>query len=328
MEVRLYAEDVTRDFLPCTGSISRWVPASGEGIRFDSGILPGQEISPFYDPMIAKVIAYGDDRETARHRLIEALKNTVLFGLTTNRGFLIDILSRDSFARGAATTAFIADEFTEADLAAKTPSEVQTAIAAVLQYRIARDQILAQTVFVSDKLVDWSSGGALLTRYIYEFGDEAKRDVTISPKQNGGYDVNVGGAAHSVAILEMLDNKAQVTVDGFRYRVHFAVPAEGILDLAESGQTLRFVNMIDFAVTAEVAAGVGRITAPMHGTILDVFVKTGETVEAGARLAVLEAMKMQHDIIAQIDGIVQDVLTATAAQVAVGDVLFEIEAAE
>lgn len=328
MEVRLYAEDATRDFLPCTGSISRWVPASGEGIRFDSGILPGQEISPFYDPMIAKVIAFGDDRETARHRLIKALKNTVLFGLTTNRGFLIDILSRDSFTRGAATTAFIADEFTEADLAAKTPSEVQTAIAAVLQYRIARDQILAQTVFVSDKLVDWSSGGALLTRYIYEFGDEAKRDVTISPKQNGGYDVNVGGAAHSVAILEMLDNKAQVTVDGFRYRVHFAVPAEGILDLAENGQTLRFVNMIDFAVTAEVAAGVGRITAPMHGTILDVFVKTGETVEAGARLAVLEAMKMQHDIIAQIDGIVQDVLTATAAQVAVGDVLFEIEAAE
>ena len=132
IEVRLYAEDTTQDFLPCTGTIDLWQPAVGEGLRFDAGIESGQDVSPFYDPMIAKVIAWGETREVARHRLIEALEDTVLFGLTTNLGFLIDILGKQAFAKGEATTGFIADEFDAAALAEPAPDKMEAAMAAVI----------------------------------------------------------------------------------------------------------------------------------------------------------------------------------------------------
>ncbi|MCF8466293.1 MAG: acetyl-CoA carboxylase biotin carboxylase subunit [Sneathiella sp.] len=323
LEVRLYAEDTAQDFLPCTGKITTWRPASGDGIRFDSGIDAGAAISPFYDPMIAKVIAYGETREVARNRLIEALKNTVLFGLTTNRGFLIDILANEKFARGQVTTAFITEEFDSDKLAAKNPDRTEMAMAAVLQYRVEREKALAEAICVSDRLMDWSSGGSLLTRYVYGSAD-MKTDVTVSPLRDGNYEINVDGADLFVEVVAMADNRAQLTVDGRRKRVHFEAPAEGILELTDEGKTLRFVNMIAFAGAAEVMAGSGHVAAPMHGTLLEVFVQVGDEVEVGTRLAVLEAMKMQHDIVAQIAGVVQEVIATAASQVAVDDLLFEI----
>ncbi|WP_288903960.1 acetyl-CoA carboxylase biotin carboxylase subunit [uncultured Sneathiella sp.] len=327
IEVRLYAEDTTQDFLPCTGRISRWQAAEGEGIRFDVGIDAGQEISPFYDPMIAKVIAYGESREIARHRLIEALKNTVLFGLTTNRGFLIDILNEETFARGEATTAFIGDLFDESRLAANVPSDVEMAMAAVLCYQVERDKAASSALFASDQLMDWSSGGELLTRYVFTPGD-GKTDVTVSPRREGGYKVMVGDTPLVVDVMGRSENKAQLTVDGNRRRVHYDVPSEGVLELTDDGKTLRFANEIAVPLSAAGSAGSGQVTAPMHGTLLDVFVKAGDTVEVGTRLAVLEAMKMQHDILAEVSGVVQNVIATAASQVSVDDLLFEIEASE
>lgn len=327
IEVRLYAEDTTQDFLPCTGRISIWQPEDGDGIRFDAGIDEGQEISPFYDPMIAKVIAYGENREVARHRLIEALKNTVLFGLTTNRGFLIDILNEETFAKGQSTTAFIGDLFDADRLAAKTPTETEMAMAAVLFYQIERDSAKAEALFASDQLMDWSSGGALLTRYVFG-ADENRTDVTVSPKRTGGYDVVVGETPHFVEVMGRSKSRAQLTVDGTRKRLHCEAPSDGVLDITDDGKTLRFVNEIAFPLTAVTAAGSGQVSAPMHGTLLEVFVKTGDVVEIGTRLAVLEAMKMQHDILAEVAGVVQEVIASSASQVSVGDLLFEIEAAD
>ncbi len=327
IEVRLYAEDTAQDFLPCTGQITTWQAAEGDGVRFDVGVDSGQEISPFYDPMIAKVIAYGESREVARHRLIEALKNTVIFGLTTNRGFLIDILNEEVFARGEATTAFIGDLFDGDRLVAKTPNLSEMAMAAVLLYQVERDRAKASAVFVSDKLIDWSSGGELLTRYVFASGDE-KVNVTVSPKRNGGYNVMVGETELFLEVKERNGNKAQLTVDGNRKRVHYESMSDGVLELTDVGKTLRFTNEIAFPLSVTAAAGNGQVTAPMHGTLLEVFVKAGDTVEVGARLAVLEAMKMQHDILAEVSGVVQNVIATAASQVSVDDLLFEIEAPE
>jgi geranyl-CoA carboxylase alpha subunit len=107
IEVRLYAEDAYAGFLPQTGRIHVWQPASGAGVRIDHGIRVGLEISPFYDPMIAKVIAHGATREEARARLVRALRGTVVLGPTTNRHFLIRLLEHPEFAGGKATTAFL-----------------------------------------------------------------------------------------------------------------------------------------------------------------------------------------------------------------------------
>ena len=108
IEVRLYAEDAYAGFLPQTGTIGTWRPASGPGVRVDHGMADGLAISPFYDPMIAKVIAHGSTREEARARLIKALRDTVVLGPTTNRHFLIRLLEHAEFAAGEATTAFLA----------------------------------------------------------------------------------------------------------------------------------------------------------------------------------------------------------------------------
>ncbi|MEH6526176.1 MAG: acetyl-CoA carboxylase biotin carboxylase subunit [Sneathiella sp.] len=327
IEVRLYAEDTAQDFLPCTGTISKWVPAIGEGIRFDSGIEAGQGISPFYDPMIAKVVTYGETREIARHRLIDALKETVLFGLTTNRGFLIDVLSKDRFAEGSATTAFIAQEFSDDDLKVNLPSLEQAAMAAVIQYQCEREKVRAKAIFGNSQLQDWSSGGRLLTRYTYSWGDEAI-DLTVSPMRGGTYDVRHGDTSILIDLVSITNDTATLSVNDRRRRVHYDGSLDNILDFSEHGCTHRFRNSIAFAQDVEIAAGNGRIVAPMHGTLLEVFVQTGDAVKTGDRLAVLEAMKMQHDILADINGVVSEVAAHASHQVAVDDFLIEIEAAE
>ena len=136
IEARLYAEDPQQNFLPQSGVLVDWRPASGDGVRIDHGLAPGQSVSPFYDPMLAKVIAHGATREEARRRLIAALEDTVALGLTTNRSFLIDVLRHPAFAAGEATTAFIDLHFPAASDAMRRPAPDarMRALAAVLMF--------------------------------------------------------------------------------------------------------------------------------------------------------------------------------------------------
>ena len=136
IEARLYAEDPQQNFLPQSGVLVDWRPASGAGVRIDHGLAPGQSVSPFYDPMLAKVIAHGATREEARRRLIAALEDTVALGLTTNRSFLIDVLRHPAFAAGEATTAFIDLHFLAVSDAMRRPAPDarMRALAAVLMF--------------------------------------------------------------------------------------------------------------------------------------------------------------------------------------------------
>src|SRR4029077_5591999 len=135
IEVRLYAEDAYAGFLPQTGRIDVWRPAGGPGIRVDPGMKEGLALSPFYDPMIAKVIAHGADREEARTRLVQALRDTVVLGPTTNRHFLIRLLEHPEFAAGKATTAFIGKHFSGDALEPPAVTERHWALAAALLWR-------------------------------------------------------------------------------------------------------------------------------------------------------------------------------------------------
>jgi geranyl-CoA carboxylase alpha subunit len=324
IEVRLYAEDPAQDFLPVTGRVDLWQPATGEGVRIDAGIETGGEISPFYDPMIAKVIAWGESRETARHRLINALKETAVFGSTTNRSFLIDVLSREAFAKGEATTAFIGEEFTEADLLNSAPTLQQAAVAATIQFLVERRKSQASSLNINPLLMDWSSSGHLSTRYVYPFGEE-ELDLMVLPRRDSRYDVLCGDDKVAIEIIDMDDSAVRLSVDGRRDSVLYSAPSGGVLDLSIDGENFHFRNRIAFAASAEEVAGGGRVTAPMHGALLEVFVKSGDEVTIGTRLAVLEAMKMQHDILAEIDGTIQDVFAEAGNQVAADDHLMEIE---
>jgi len=145
LEVRIYAEDPHRQFMPTTGQIQKLKWPMGPGIRIDSGLFTGQEITPYYDPMLAKLIAWGPDREAARKRLIQALKETVILGLTTNIGYLIDILEHPEFQAGHLNTHFVDQYASDLAPSAQLPLPVQ-AVAAYLGHKAQSHRTASQQV--------------------------------------------------------------------------------------------------------------------------------------------------------------------------------------
>lgn len=320
IEARLYAEDPTADFLPATGPIHLWAPTSGPGIRIDSGIETGGEVSPFYDPMIAKVIAHGDTREEARLKLIGALKDSALMGVTTNRWFLIEALERDTFVEGEATTAFIAQNFSEDDLNGEGLSTLDAVVSATIHYELSREAALGASLGVDCGLLNWSSATKIGTPFIY---DDTR--VVVTPKSGATYDVECDGQSYSVSLLSRDTNSALLDVGGTRVRAHVLALKEAELCVSIEGRDHVLTNKAAILESASVEAGGGTVLAPMHGAILEVFVTEGETVAKGQRLAILEAMKMQHEILAEVDGTVLGVHVTAGAQIAADTLMIEIE---
>ena len=327
IEVRLYTEDPSQDFLPASGSVDLWQPATGVGVRIDAGICTGQEISPFYDPMVAKVIGYGDNRETARTRLIAALKETVLFGTTNNKDFLIQCLEKQSFIDGAATTAFIAEEFADGDLAVAEPSVEDAAAAAVIDLNLEYQRHFNSSTLTSHKLKNWTMASGLISRKQYQFG-ESLFDLSISPVANStdSYLVTCAESQQQIGIqlLTMDSNNANLSVNGSAQLVTFKLRQQGQLYCSIAGRGALFKDQIILDGAVDEAAGGGRVIAPMHGLLLEVLVKPGDQVVKGQNLAVLEAMKMHYEIVAEVDGTVEEVTAVAGNQVAADDVLFDI----
>ena len=319
IEVRLYAEDPANGFLPASGRVNVWRPAAGEGLRIDHGLKEGAEISPFYDPMIAKLIAYGKTREEARRRLVRALEETVVFGLPTNRDFLIDILKHEAFAAGEATTAFLTEDFDAAALKPASPTVAQAALAAVLHYRAARYRAAACAVALNPALLDWASAGQLSSRFLYDAGEA--RVIALGGDR---YRVETGGTEHAIDILAVADGAVRARVDGVETSCRYHADG-GRLDLVLHGRILTFENQLLRVRGAEDAAAGGQVRAPMHGRILRLHVEAGADVQEGAPLAVLEAMKMEHEVASAVSGRVAAVHVAIGDQVAANSILIEIE---
>ena len=327
IEVRLYTEDPSQDFLPTSGPVDLWAPASGVGVRIDDGISSGQAISPFYDPMVAKVIGYGPTREAARLRLIGALKETVLFGTPNNKDFLIQCLEKQSFIDGAATTAFIAEEFSEADLEVAPVSFADSAVAATLELWIENKAHLQRSLLVSCELKNWTIASAMVSRKQYQFGDLI-HDLSISPVNSSAdtYHVTDATAEQSavIQVVSIQDNMAVVLLDGVKLVAQFMQRQRGQMYCSIGGRGAFFKDLIILDGAVDEAVGGGRVIAPMHGLLLEVLVKPGDEVCKGQTLAVLEAMKMHYEIQAEIDGTVDEVTAVAGKQVAADDVLIEI----
>ena len=331
IEVRLYTEDPSQDFLPASGPVDLWQPASGVGVRIDGGISTGQAISPFYDPMVAKVIGYGPDRETARLRLIDALKETVLFGTANNKDFLIQCLEKQRFIDGAATTAFIAEEFNETDLAVAQPSVEDAAAAAVIDLNLEYQRHFARSTLSSHKLKNWTMASGLVSRKQYQFA-ESLYDLSISPLANSPdtYLVSCAQSQQQVEIqlLTLEGQSASLLVNDSTQLATFKLRRQGQLYCSIAGRSAMFKDQIILDGTVDEAVGGGRVVAPMHGLLLEVLVKPGDQVLKGQNLAVLEAMKMHYEIIAEVDGTVEEVTAVAGNQVAADDVLIEIQQEE
>jgi geranyl-CoA carboxylase alpha subunit len=277
--------------------------------------------------MVAKIIASGPTREIARLRLIEALHETVLFGTRHNRDFLVACLENQSFAAGRATTAFIAEEFAAGEICDRTPRFADSAVAAVMELALQHHELHASSVLVAPQLRDWASASPLLSRKQYVHGAQV-HDLTVMALGKARY--RVFDAANSVLIelLSMADSTAHVVIDEAQHVVRYHSPELGRLYLSIEGRAAVYPDMIRLDGAQEQSGGNGRIVAPMHGLLLEVRVTVGDQVTAGQTLAVLEAMKMHYEIVADIAGIVHEVMAMPGTQVAADDLLMAIDVAE
>ncbi len=310
VEARLYAEDPERGFLPSTGKlIALRFPQASE-LRVDSGVEAGDAVTPFYDPMIAKLIAHGATRDEALDRLADALETTVVAGPRSNAGFLAALARADAFRKGDFDTGFIDAHL--AELGASPQGLDRAAAACGTRALLAREQArLAATRDAEAPASPWDthdgfqlSGARRLALPIVADGESVVAEIDYGP---AGAAISVEGegpADEAVAIAE----------------------ADAVYVLRRGRQTK--VTLRDLALDQAGDAGQGGLVrAPMHGKVLAILVEPGAEVTRGQRVAIIEAMKMEHTLVSPIGGTVAEIAVSADAQVAEGARIMLIEAA-
>jgi 3-methylcrotonyl-CoA carboxylase alpha subunit len=309
VEARLYAEDPARGFLPSTGRLHALRFPAVDGVRIDSGVEEGQEISPFYDPMLAKIIAHAPTREAALDRLGEALRGTIMAGPRNNLAFLAALVAAPAMREGKVDTGLIEREL--ASLAQPRPTDYGAAARAVEELvRRDRERLSARAARRSNEpRSPWNNGDA--------FALSGVRDIEISIRIDGdavkarvrfganGVSASVAGqAAAETRLIDTAGGLLAIRGDSASI-VHLGGVRPDDLDHLDDG---------------------GSIVAPMHGKVLAIEVAKGDRVQKGQRLAVVEAMKMEHALHAHANGTVTEVLAEAGSQVAEGARLLVIEA--
>ncbi len=320
IEARIYAEEPTRGFLPSSGAITLWQmgKSDGDGVRVDSGVKTGQVVSSFYDPMLAKVIAHGKTREQARCSLLAALGTSAVFGLQSNRDFLIELLQSDGFGAGNATTDFIAETFGE-DGPQPRPLPFETiATAAALAFQMLQKQARATSGMGIDALLGWGSPGHLTSRIKLGWGDEIL-DIGLTARRDGTLVIKQGEAR-----AEAQFTADDLRVNGLRCQITAFQMTEDWVHLATSDRQVSFRRIRSAQKLTRHKDGAS-VLAPMHGALVAVNVQVGDHVNKGDPLVVLEAMKMQHELLALADGTVRALKFDTGAQVRAGDLLVELD---
>ena len=347
IEVRLYAEDPENNFLPSTGTVTSFVKPEGPGIRIDSGIESNDEITQFYDPMIAKFIIYGEDRTTAIERLVAALKQQAIFGVKTNAQLLLAIATHPAFQAGFTFTSFLEEHGLlggEPSKQTKAGHEHETsdqeslycALIAAAMFDVVRtgeDKSLRISQTLPNPwqiLGPWRMiGEARSTNYTYQ-GE--KHQVAISPSQetSGTWHVQVDAQpAETIFCLFGNDGLILLRFGIMQVRAHVR-SSEGETQVILDGRTYRFERRQPPGV--DVTAHGGNVvhsqkalTAPMAGTIVKVQVRDGEAVQHRQVLVILSAMKMEHTIIAPYEGRVRRVHYHEGEVVKGGAVIVEME---
>ncbi|MEM7081759.1 MAG: acetyl-CoA carboxylase biotin carboxylase subunit [Pseudomonadota bacterium] len=325
IEARVYAENPANDFAPSTGLIARWRAPQGIGVRVDDGVTSGQLISPFYDSMLAKVIGFGQTRDEALHHLATALRDSVLFGPESNIEFLLACVNAADFASGRATTAFIGDAFGDAGFAGRPVLGEHVALATTLRYFHDRRLARRRSLGGSHAMLGWSNNQGLRSTYQLQDGrSSTEHEAVVSSLDESTLRIEIGGATFAVIGDHFDDESARIRVGGERFDVQYQVLADGRLFVMFDGVTLRFTDLLA-SFGGESAAGEGTVLCPMHGVVIDVFVSPEDQVAQGDKLAVLEAMKMQHEIVAPTAGKIAEVAARKGEQIAADELLIRIE---
>jgi 3-methylcrotonyl-CoA carboxylase alpha subunit len=299
IEVRLYAENPARGFLPATGTLAALHLPQGEGVRVETGVRSGDAVTPFYDPMLAKIIVYGEDRAAARARLARALGDTAVVGIATNLGFLARVVADPEFAAGAVDTGFI-ERRREHLLAPPGPPPDIVLAAAALSRLAARR--LAETADPWSRADGWRVNLPPAPHSFAFHCDAAEYRVEATPDGERWRLALDGRTLRATADL-LADGRLAVVIDGVRRAVRVADGGAG-LAVFVGGEGWVFDEVDPLAPPAAAESAAGRLTAPMPGRIVQLFVAAGERVRQGQAMLVVEAMKMEHTIAAPRDGTV------------------------
>jgi propionyl-CoA carboxylase alpha chain len=305
IEARLYAEDPANDFLPSTGTLHVWrSPETSTGLRIDSGVEEGTEIGVYYDPLLAKVIAHAEDRDSAIRKLAHALRNFAAQGVQTNREFLIAVLESEEFKGGRAHTGF------QLPVSAKADEQLDRAFCSVVRMHIERTEHARRTILPS-------------------IPPSFRNNPTAAPTMKfavGEREYEVGDSRGAIDTLSVGEDHVDALVKGVRY--HFEIRQHGADYYVRSILGQRQITRLPRFPEKTAGGQHQSANSPMPGQVLRILVAEGQRVKPGDGLIVLEAMKMEQTIKATIQGVVRAVLVKPAEVVAPGQMLVEIEAVE
>jgi propionyl-CoA carboxylase alpha chain len=329
VEARVYAEDPSRGFLPSTGRLRRYVEPRGEGIRVDAGVAEGLNVSMFYDPMIAKLCAFADDRTTAATRLADALDAYVIRGLSHNIAFLTALVTHPRFLEGRLTTNFIAEEYGDRFQGTELPAEAKEDLAAVA---LAMRGVEARRAIAgSGKLHGWKP--AHVADWLVTLNDEPF-SLTLGDS-DAGAPVIVSGRGRLRVWLDWKPGRliASARVDDRSLLVQVDRRREGYLLTHRGAQieaVIRTRKAAEYAMRMpkKVPPDLSKmLVSPMPGLIVSVAAEVGQEVKAGQELCVLEAMKMENVLRAERDAVVETLEVKPRDTVAADQVLMTFRSA-
>ncbi|WP_395709578.1 acetyl/propionyl/methylcrotonyl-CoA carboxylase subunit alpha [Reyranella sp.] len=336
VEVRLYAEDPARNFLPSTGTLVHLrLPEEGPHVRVDTGVRQGDTVTPFYDPMIAKVIVHDRDRASALRRMAALMGETEVVGVTTNAALLKALCAHPAFVGGEVDTGFI-ERHRDSLFAKLQPADDRALAVATLARLVEWQEATAVAARASgDPWSPWTRQNAF--RLLDEGHDEVRwkdgeREAAVIARRQraGGVRLELPHGALDAEVRRLEEDRLAIRLgdDTFTASVVRRQTSDGVdytVFADGASRRLRLVDPLDVTQYEAAASGEAAVRAPLPGKIIDLRVKVGDSVSKGQPLLVLEAMKMEHTLAAPMDGKVKALRYAVGEQVAEGAELVEFE---
>ncbi|GMH77781.1 hypothetical protein TL16_g07531 [Triparma laevis f. inornata] len=338
IEARIYAENPARDFLPATGHLFHLSPPTGEGVRVDTGVRQGDDVSIFYDPMISKLICYAENRDLAIEKLLASLKEYEVVGMPTNIPFVEKCAAHEAFRKGGVTTGFL--EIYADDVQIPEGVEASDTAKGLAALALAIEGIKSTNGFVESSFRLHGRAQRILQ---FKSNDDTKSQINVWSNKDGSYDIEVSPdttftnvkGSYDVAnrtITAVINNKALkasavISNDGNDRVVSLWSQKPGHFFDDESEEYYAAITIEGDVVGASVGSGAaGAVLSPMPGKIVAVNYSVGDLVKAGDVVMILEAMKMEHPLIAPGDGVIGSIGGGEGDLIQDGQQLFVVEA--